>query len=299
MAAPAGSRCPLCDGLSAVAFVTRDRNRAIAEDRFAYRRCQDCGVLYLDNPPADLGRFYPSDYFARPTLERLRAIGAGSEAYRIEILRRHVADGRLAEVGPGDGIFAVQALDAGFEVSAIEMDPAACEHLRAMLGIEVVQSGAPQDALAALAPLRAVAAWHVIEHVPDPWAVVDAAAAALEPGGVLVVATPNPSAFGLRVLGARWPHVDAPRHLFLIPHETLTEHGRGVGLEPVELTHADPGGRHWNAFAWHYALRRPGIAPLADHAARLAGRAIAGALAPLERRGMRGAAYTLVLRKRS
>ncbi|HUR86502.1 MAG TPA: methyltransferase domain-containing protein [Solirubrobacteraceae bacterium] len=299
MDAPAGNRCPLCGGASQLAFVTRDRNRAIGDERFEYRRCEACRSLYLRNVPADLGRFYPSEYFGRPSIDELRALARGSEAYRAEVLRRHAGGGRLAEIGPGDGIFTVQALDAGFEVSAIEMDAAACAHLRAMLGIEVVESAAPQDALRTLTPLRAVAAWHVLEHLPDPWALVDAAADALEPGGVLIVATPNPAAFGLRVLGGRWPHVDAPRHLFLIPHETLAAHARGVGLEPVELTHADPGGRRWNTFGWHYALRRPGISPLADHAALLAGRAIAAALAPVERRGMRGAAYTMVLRRRS
>ena len=298
-AASGDPRCPLCDGATAPAFVTRDRNRAISDEAFEYRRCLACGVLYLRNVPADLGRFYPSEYFARPTMAQLRAFARGSERYRSEILTRHAGGGRLAEIGPGDGIFAVQALDAGFEVTGIEMDPAACEHLRATLGIAVVQSAAPEDALGALAPLRVVAAWHVLEHVPDPWALVDAAARALEPGGVLIVATPNPQAFGLRVLGGRWPHIDAPRHLFLIPHATLVDHARGQGLDPVALTHTDAGGLHWNAFGWHYALRRPGIPPLLDHATRLAGRAVAGALAPIERRGMRGAAYTVVLRKRS
>ncbi|MEA2149995.1 MAG: hypothetical protein QOD69_1825 [Solirubrobacteraceae bacterium] len=291
--------CPLCAGTTQRAFVTRDRNRAVDTEAFEYRRCLACGTLHLRNVPADLGRFYPSEYFARPTIEQLRELGRGPERYRIEILRRHVEAGRVVEVGPGDGIFAVQALDAGFDVSAIEMDPAACEHLRSMLGIEVVESAAPEEALGALAPVRAVAAWHVLEHVPEPWALVDAAAAALEPGGVLVIATPNPAAFGLRVLGGRWPHVDAPRHLFLIPHTALVARARDAGLEPVALTHADPGGRHWNAFGWHYALRRPGMLAPLDHAARHAGRAIAAALAPVERRGMRGAAYTLVLRKRS
>jgi SAM-dependent methyltransferase len=178
------------------------------------------------------------------------------------------------------------------------MDPAACEHLRSALGIEVVRSAAPERSLGALAPLRAVVAWHVLEHLPEPWALLEAAAAALEPGGVLVIATPNPAALGLRVLGGRWPHVDAPRHLFLLPHATVIERARPLGLAPAELTHTDAGGLHWNEFAWHYALRSPAIAPRADRVAQLAGRAIAAALAPVERRGLRGAAYTLVLRKR-
>lgn len=298
MTAPAASRCPLCGGSSALAFVTPDRNRGIGDERFEYRRCASCGVLYLRDAPADLGRFYPDEYFTLPGPEELRAIGRGSERYRIELLRRHVRTGRLAEIGPGDGIFALQALDAGFEVKAIEMDRAACEHLRSALGIEVVQTAAPHEALTALAPLRAVVAWHVIEHLREPWLMLEAAAVALERGGVLIVATPNPNAFGLRLLGGRWAHVDAPRHLFLLPHATLVERARQSGLDPVELTHADPGGLHWNAFAWHYALRRPGMAPRSDQAAQLVGRAIAVALAPVERRGLRGAAYTLVLRKR-
>jgi SAM-dependent methyltransferase len=145
---------------------------------------------------------------------------------------------------------------------------------------------------------RVIALWHVLEHVRRPWALLDAAAANLEPGGVLVIATPNPRSFGLRALGPRWPHVDAPRHLFLVDHEALVARAAAAGLDPVALTTVDQGGLHWNAFAWHYALRRPGIGAIGDHLAQLAGRAVARLLAPVERRGMRGAAYTIVLRRR-
>lgn len=248
--------------------------------------------------PADLGRFYADGYFGCPDIAELRAVARGRERYRIELVERHLGAGRICEIGPGDGIFALQALEAGFDVSAVEMDADACARLRAQLDIDVVQSAAPEDVLAASAALDAVVGWHVIEHLPQPWALLEAAAAALRPGGVLVLATPNPEAFGLRLLGARWPHVDAPRHLFLIPHRTLVARGRELGLEPVGLTHADPGGLHWNAFAWHYLLRGPAIGPRADILLQRAGGALAAALAPVERRGMRGAAYTVVLRKR-
>lgn len=290
-------RCPLCGAPSQHRLTTRDHNRGLFDRGFEYRTCADCGVIFLADPPEDIATAYPDEYFDFPSLEGLR-VAAWTERYRMEIVARHVQGGRLVEIGPGNGIFAVQALDAGFETVAIEMDARACDYLRTTLGIEVVRSAAPEQVLSDLPLSRAIVAWHVLEHVPQPWGLLDAAAANLEPGGVLVIATPNPGAFGLRVLGPRWPHVDAPRHLFLVPHEAMAEQAAGRGLELVELTDTDPGGRHWNAFAWHFILRRPSASFVRERAAQVAGRAIAGALAPVERRKLRGAAYTAVLRKR-
>jgi 2-polyprenyl-3-methyl-5-hydroxy-6-metoxy-1,4-benzoquinol methylase len=290
--------CPLCGGATAAAFSTHDRNRAMTAEPFRYRRCARCRSLHLQNVPADLGAYYPNDYFSLPDLAGLRA-QAVPERWRMELVAAHAAPpGRLTEIGPGNGIFAIQALDAGFDTAVIEMDERACAYLRDTVGVQAVQSAAPEQALAALPASRVVAAWHVLEHVPRPWELVDAAARNLEPGGVLLVATPNPRAFGLRVLGGRWPHVDAPRHLFLIDHKALIARADAAGLELAALTDVDPGGLHWNAFAWHYALRRPGGSLNRDKAAHLAGRMIARALAPVERRGLRGAAYTAVFRSR-
>ena len=149
------AHCPLCDGDCADAFTTRDRNRGVSEEPFLYRRCLRCGALHLGNPPADLAPFYPSAYFELPAIGELRE-RAAAERYRMDLVAPHVAlGGRLIEIGPGDGIFAVQALDAGFDVTAIEADPAAAAHLRDVLGIEVVESAAPEERLAALGPARA------------------------------------------------------------------------------------------------------------------------------------------------
>lgn len=289
--------CPLCAAPSQHRLTTRDHNHGLFDRMFEYRTCGDCGVIFLVDPPEDMAAAYPDEYFGFPSLGGLRA-AARAERYRMEILARHVQGGRLVEIGPGNGIFVVQAIDAGFDTVAIDMDAQACEYLRTTLGIEVVRSAAPEQALRDLPLSRAIVAWHVLEHVPQPWELLEAASANLEPDGVLVLATPNPGAFGLRVLGPRWPHIDAPRHLFLIPQEALIEQAAARGLELLELTDTDPGGRHWNAFAWHFALRRAGASYVRERMAQAAGRAIAAVLSPVERRRLRGAAYTAVLRKR-
>lgn len=276
--------------------MTSDRNRGIGDRRFEYRRCDACGTTSLADVPADLADYYPDEYYVLPSLEEQRAIARG-EAYRMGFVAPHASGGQLTEVGPGTGVFAVQAQDAGFDTVAIEMDERASRYLRDVIGIRVITSDEPERVLETLAPSRVVALWHVLEHLPRPRECLEAAAGNLEPGGVLVVAVPNPHSLGFRILRGRWPHVDAPRHLCLIPAPTLVERLGALGLEPVELSTDDAGARHWNRFAWQYALGTPADGRLRWLAARFAGAAVAAALAPLERRGRRGATYTAVFRK--
>lgn len=289
-----GVSCPLCGGASAPAFTTTDRNRGLSDERFHYRRCQSCGVLFLANVPEDLGRFYPGEYYAPPEeLER----AAKADSYKLELIRPHVSAGRLVEIGPGAGAFAFGARAAGFEVTAIEMDAGACEHLRAVVGVDAVQSSAPHEALASLPPSRAVAMWHVLEHLPQPWLCLESIVENLEHGGVAAIAVPNADSLQLELLGPRWPHVDAPRHLFLYPPALLLGRAAGLGLELVTLTTTDPGSLVCNRFGWRAAFVRPGMSKLRAGAALAFGLGAHATIGPLERRGLRGSAYTAVFRK--
>jgi hypothetical protein len=137
--------------------------------------------------------------------------------------------------------------------------------------------------------------WHVLEHLPNPDEALAAVAAKLRPGGVLALGVPNPQAMQFRLLGARWAHLDAPRHLSLIPAGALIERAGELGLEPVVVTTSDPFGYHCNAHGWSCALvRHPseGIPRPAQHGAL----ALTRLLAPIERRGLRGSALLMLLR---
>jgi 2-polyprenyl-3-methyl-5-hydroxy-6-metoxy-1,4-benzoquinol methylase len=289
-------RCPFCGGRAEPSLEAVDRNRELSDERFRYRRCLGCGTLSLIDVPADLGRFYPPSYYELPAagdLERL----APAEAHKVSLVRRYVPPGRMVEVGPGAGVFAYGAARAGFDVTAIEMDPRTCEHLSTAVGVRVIESDDPAAGLAGLPASRAIAMWHVLEHLPDPAAAIDAASENLEPGGVLALATPNPQALQFRLLKARWAHVDAPRHLFLIPLEALTRRAAAAGLRRAEVTTSDPSGRHWNRFGWESAMRRRPSAGPAPKPVAVVALGLTLAVRPLEHTALRGAAYTAVFIK--
>ncbi|MDQ6803556.1 MAG: class I SAM-dependent methyltransferase [Actinomycetota bacterium] len=289
--------CPLCGGSTEAAFTTSDRNRALSRERFQYRRCLACHTYFLANVPADLSPYYPADYYGFPEAGELDA-AAAHEAPKLALITRHAAPGRLIEIGPGPGSFARAARNAGFDVTAIEMDPACCEYLERVAGVRAVQSEKPDQALADLEPAEAIAMWHVVEHVPQPWQLIDAAASRLARGGVLAIAMPNPQSLQFRLLRGRWAHVDAPRHLFLIPYPVLRARLEELGLEVLQVTSSGPVGIGLNRLGWEYALQRFPARRSASRPVRRLAAIIEGGLAPIERRGLSGAAYSVLARKR-
>jgi SAM-dependent methyltransferase len=290
----AAGTCPLCGAPSRHAFSVDDRNRGIAAPApFEYERCEGCGSYFLTNVPPDLARHYPPDYHGRPTGEELERL-ALAERPKLDLVRSVAGAGSMLEIGPGIGLFARAAVLAGFDVTAVEMDPDCCAYLEAVVGAGAIQSDRPEAALAGLGSFDAIVMWHVIEHLPRPWAVLEAAAEHLAPGGALVIGTPNPEALQFRLLGGRWAHVDAPRHLYLISESELRRKAAELGLVHASSTTSDAAGRHWNRFGWEYAVRRYPARHPSTYWTQSAARVLAAAMTPLETRGMAGTAYTAI-----
>lgn len=288
--------CPRCAGAAVRALRTVDRNRAVSDRRFEYAICGECGVVWLPEIPEDLAAYYPRDYHA--SLEPVDLSAAiAAEALRVELVTRHVKHGRMTEIGPSQGVFAAAAKAAGFDVTALEMDADCCEHLERVVGVRAIHTSTPARALATLEPSRAVVMWHVIEHLPDPWDVLAAVAEHLEPGGVLALATPNPRSLQARLLRGHWSHIDAPRHLSLIPLDALRAAAAELGLRLQRATTTDAVGLSLNRLGWERSLLRPPAMRDSPRGAYPIGRVLAAIARPWERRAMRGAAYTAVFRK--
>lgn len=253
--------------------------------------------MSLQNIPQDLGPYYVSGYHLLPQTDAAIEAGVAHEQYKIDLVRAFVPSGRLLEIGPSWGAFCLLAKRAGYSVEAIEMDPTCCEFLTSRIGIRAICRSDEAAALAEASPPDVIAAWHVLEHLRDPWRLVDAAAERLAPGGVLVLALPNPAALQFRLLGRYWAHVDAPRHLHLVPPEVLRARAEAAGLQQVLCTTTDHGSLGWNGFGWTYSLPHLASGTFAKRVLRFAGRKLGSAMTLLEGREGVGSAYTAVFRK--
>lgn len=289
--------CPFCHEPAAHEFQAHDVNRRVTTEQFSYFRCRPCGLIFLFPVPANLESYYPHEYYdAMPSRKRLDRI-AEANRYQIEMVQRFVSAGRLLEIGPGYGAFAHLARKSGFEVEVIEMSDRCCKYLTEVAEVKAINSSKPEQILKTLESKDVIALWHVIEHLPNAWECLEIAAHNLAPGGILLIATPNPDAFQFHVMGSAWPHVDAPRHLCLIPADLLIQRLRPLGLTPVLLTTNDKGGKSWNRFGWQRLLMNRFSNKLAQMAAFVLGYLISVPMAVWERRESKGSAYTLILHK--
>lgn len=226
------------------------------------------GHVFLGTVPKNLGDYYAGGYQDIPGTEAELAKIAEVDRYRLDPVRALVPVGRFLEIGPWIGLVAYSAKQAGYEVSALEMDER-CVALLNQVGVRATRTSDPATTLAQSGEtFDVIGLWHSIEHLPRPWAVINAAAAALNPGGLLVVAAPNPESAQMRVLGRHWLHLDAPRHLHLMTAAQFEEVGQRCGLETVSCTCDDQLGEVLDRNGWQIEVQRrlrgiPGLRSLA------------------------------------
>jgi 2-polyprenyl-3-methyl-5-hydroxy-6-metoxy-1,4-benzoquinol methylase len=139
----------------------------------------------------------------------------GSDEFASEVLylSAPVSGDRLLDVGCGDGAQLGALLHKGWVAAGLEVDPRAVEAAR--------RRGLPVG-LGPLAPettpdegYEVVTLNNVLEHVPQPLAMLEECYRAMGRNGTLVVVTPNSSGWGHRVFKQHWRELDPPRHLFL------------------------------------------------------------------------------------
>jgi 2-polyprenyl-3-methyl-5-hydroxy-6-metoxy-1,4-benzoquinol methylase len=259
--------CPLCGSTGTVKYPAVSDRWFGSPGQWRISWCAHCVLAWLNPRPIeeDLGKLY-SEYYTHSVERRKRlqswrsqmkqdvlarqfgypASGRASSIWRpltrSALFRERVGasvmwlprkeEGRLLDVGCGNGEFLATMRSLGWEVHGVEPDADAAAAARGLLGDSVVHgllgdSGYPPRSF------DAIVLSHVIEHVSDPAGFLLECRDLLKPTGTLSVLTPNVEGWGSRLFKERWRGLEPPRHIHVFSVTSLRKLLIEAHLSPV------------------------------------------------------------------
>lgn len=241
-------RCQLCG--------SGDRSVRLQDGPFRVVECAGCGLVYV-TPRLQgeaLRAVYDGGYWksSNPKQRGYADYASESALYlktfgkRMALVRRHLpAKARILDVGCAAGYFLRVAQRDGHDVHGVEISAAIAGEAQKALGDDRVHIGTLEDAIAAKghapASFDLVSLWDVIEHVPDPQALLHTIRGLIKPGGRLLLETQNVASRWARLLGPRWHHFKHDEHLYHFTPATVRRLLADCGFETLALGSACAG----------------------------------------------------------
>lgn len=219
-------------------------------EAFDYLECDSCGCVQLADQPADMGPYYPSDYYSYTVLD------AESQKVSDRVLRRLRAElalrtplsrlkqfpmtphlrwldgfaypsSRMIDVGSGSGHNLLALRREGFR-KLEGFDP----YLPA--GTEPADLPIRRTLPDGVDGLFDVAMMHhAFEHVADPISTLRMLSKLIRPNGSILLRIPLADSYAWREYGVDWVQLDAPRHFWLHTECSLEKLVRRAGLHLV------------------------------------------------------------------
>lgn len=220
--------CCVCGTRAATHWRTASDHILGSPERFQAVKCARCGTVRLDpRPPAEeMGKYYAPQTYARAESDEDSGLAERLDEYNRRLAERTdraVAEGvprKALDCGCGDGRFLAAMARLGWEVEGLETDEVAAALARNRTGGTI--HAAPLEELSLPdGSFGLVSLLHVLEHVPDPRATLEAARRLLAPGGTLLVAVPNAGSWEAGIFGSIWYPLDLPRHFWGFSPHTL------------------------------------------------------------------------------
>ena len=137
------------------------------------------------------------------------------------------------EVGSGWGHFLAASAKYFKKVSGVEFSREQAAYSRSRFGLEISE----EDIFLHNQGLNydVIAAWELLEHLPNPRQFLNWAHSQLNSGGQLVLSTPNYGSLYRRTLGTHWFYFIPSQHLTYFSPQTLKALLQSVGFTEIKI----------------------------------------------------------------
>ena len=138
-----------------------------------------------------------------------------SNRFQAMLARRHGRKGtRLLEIGSGMGHL-VGSLEDSFETYGMDLNHWAVKQSKAVIQKTSLQTASAQELPFKDGAFNVVIIKHIVEHLPDPQKAINEIGRVTEPGGTLLLATPNLDSLLKPWKGEKWIGYQDPTHISL------------------------------------------------------------------------------------
>jgi len=162
--------------------------------------CETCGFKHVVPvpSPAELEHVYREEYFSREKPLYIERHLEDADWWRLAYGDRYETfeellppdRRRILDVGSGPGLFLRTGAERGWRTLGVEPSRQAATHSRS-LGLEIVEDFLDETTAATLGRHDVVHLSEVLEHIPDPEALLRLVHGLLDPGGLVCVVAPN------------------------------------------------------------------------------------------------------------
>lgn len=240
--------CPAC-GSGQMKNVMTCTDYTVSREEFNIDACDACGLEFTNPRPtaSGIGYYYESkDYISHTDEEAPGLVNALYREVRKITLKqkRALIEGlspisSLLDIGCGTGAFAGNMQQAGWQVFGVEPDVQAAGKASFQHNLKVYSEAWLEKCTESF---QVVTMWHVLEHVHTLQQRFTELGRLVKPGGLLVIAVPNPMSQDSLHYGRQWAARDVPRHLYHFPPAMLRKRVEAEGFEVVttKIMHFDP-----------------------------------------------------------
>ncbi len=242
--------CRICGGEIRRSFIVQELMLG-TRHQFMYSECARCGCLQIDNIPADISSYYPSDYYSyslsgKGAFKRLRRglrrrliltsptwakriLGLSSNRDSVFHIYRKLGvqpNSKVLDVGAGAGLHVLELREAGVE-GALGLDPFLTDD-QYWNGQLLVKKASLEEMSGSY---DLITFHHSLEHMPIQVDALVRAKQLLKPSGKILVRIPTVSSEAFAKYQANWFQLDAPRHYYLHSHQSIRYVASEAGLD--------------------------------------------------------------------
>ncbi len=259
--------CKICGNKNDNQFYTVREMQFGTRDEFVYCECSNCGCLQITNPPADLSRYYPKEYFSfqipkeKFIKEKLNIYrdrySFGINNFLGKILFRKYGEptyiswlkitgvnlkSKILDVGCGSGKLLYRMGSAGFK-NLTGIDAFIEKDIIYRNGVKIFK----KNLYELNEKFDLIMMHHSLEHLEDQHLTFKKLSSMLSSGKFLLIRIPICSSYAWQIYKENWFALEAPRHFFNHSIKSLNFLADKYDFEIVKTTYDSRSIQFWGS----------------------------------------------------